>query len=205
MSIKDIVVEGDIYNIQEKIEKELKGSEPLRVLDELVEGLRQAGELFANNKIFIVDLMVAAETFNEGLKVIQPLLGHKKRDTIGKVVLGTVKGDVHNIGKNLVKIMFETAGFEVVDLGIDVPSEKFINAIIDHKPQILALSALLTSTMLEMEYVIKAIEEAGQRNNVKIMVGGAPVSERFAQSIGADAFAVDAVSAIGIAKKLLGA
>ncbi len=204
MSIKDIVSEGDIYSIQEAIEKDLQKSEPIKVLDELIEGLQHAGKLFADDKMFIVDLMVAAETFKEGLNILQPLLGEKKRETIGKVVLGTVQGDVHDIGKNIVKIMLETAGFEVIDLGKDVPADNFVDAIKEHKPQILGLSALLTSTMIEMENVIKMIDKAGHRNDIKIMIGGAPVSERYAQSIGADAFAGDAVHAIDEAKKLLG-
>ncbi len=203
MSIKDIVSDGDIYSIQEVVENAVKQSKPIKVLDELVDGLRYAGELFANDEMYIVDLMVAAETFQEGLKVLQPLLGEKKREAIGKVVIGTVEGDVHDIGKNIVKIMLETAGFEVIDLGKDVPVDNFINAIKEHQPQILGLSALLTSTMVEMEGVIKAIDEAGHRNDIKIMIGGAPVSERYAQSIGADAFAGDAVHAIDEAKKLI--
>jgi len=204
MSIKDIVSDGDIYSIQEVVEKAVQNSEPLKLLDELIGGLRYAGELFANDEMYIVDLMVAAETFKEGLKVIQPLLGDNKREAIGKVVIGTVEGDVHDIGKNIVGIMLETAGFEVIDLGKDIPADNFIDAIVKYKPDIVALSALLTSTMIEMEGVIKTIEKAGRRNDIKIMIGGAPVSERYAKSIGADGFAGDAVHAIEEAKKLIG-
>lgn len=149
-------------------------------------------------------MMQAAETFKEGMKIIKPKLGDVKKEYKGKIVLGTVQGDIHDIGKNLVFTMFEGAGFEVIDLGIDVNKDKFIESVRNDKPDIIGLSALLTTTMLEMEGVIEALKANNLREQVKIMVGGAPVSERFAQSIGADSYAPNATEAVNIALKLLG-
>lgn len=202
-SITDMIVEGDVYNINEVIEAALKNSKPLDVLEELIAGLHRAGELYQKGEIFIIDIMSAAETFKEAMKLVQPALGKAKRKFLGKIVLGTVEGDIHDIGKNIVAVMLEGAGFEVVDLGIDISPEKFVEAVKMHKPQIVALSALITSTMMKMEETINALKKAGIRNKVKIMVGGAPVSERYAQSIGADSYAIDAVGAINKAIALL--
>jgi len=198
-----MIAEGDIYDIHETVEVALKKSEPLDVLELLIAGLHLAGEKFQKGEYFVVDMMRAAETFKEAMKVVKPVLGDKKRKYLGKVVLGTVYGDIHDIGKNLVAVMLEGAGFEVIDLGIDVTPEKFVEAVKKHQPQIVGMSALLTTTMLEMQETIKALEVAGLRKEIAIMIGGAPVSERYAQSIGADVYANNATEAINKATILI--
>ncbi len=196
MSLTNMVAEGDIYDIEEATEDALRNSEPLEVLEALIAGLHLAGEWFKKGDLFVVDMMIVTETFSSAMKIVEPALGEMKREYIGKVVLGTVQGDIHDIGKNLVAVFMKGAGFEVIDLGIDVSPEKFVEAVKKHQPQIVAMSALLTTTMLKMEDNIKAIEEAGQRDKVSILVGGAPVSKRFAQSIKADGFANNAPEAV---------
>lgn len=203
MSLKEMVADGDLYTIEDSVNEALEAREALGILNELIAGLHLAGDRFQEGEYFVVDMLQAAETFKEAMNTLKPKLGEKKADYIGKFLIGTVKGDIHDIGKNLVSIMLEGARFEVIDLGIDISAEQFINAIKKHEPQILGLSALLTTTMLEMEKIIKAIEEANLRNKVKIMVGGAPVSERYASSIGADMFANNASEAVEKAIGLL--
>jgi 5-methyltetrahydrofolate--homocysteine methyltransferase len=203
MSLSKLVEEGEVYEIEDAVQEALKNSTPLKITEELIDGLRLAGEKFKNGEYFVVDMMQAAETFKEGMKLIKPKLGDAKKDYKGKIVIGTVQGDIHDIGKNLVVTMFEGAGFEVIDLGIDVNNDKFIESIKKDKPDILGLSALLTTTMLEMENVIKALKNNNLRTQVKIIVGGAPVSERFAQSIGADSYASNATEAVDVALKLI--
>lgn len=203
MSLTNIIAEGDIYDIHEAVELALKKNEPLDVLELLISGLHLAGERFQKREYFVIDMMRAAETFKEAMKVVKPALGEKKRKYLGKVVLGTVHGDIHDIGKNMVAIMLEGAGFEVVDLGIDVAPEKFVEAVKKHQPQIVGMSALLTTTMLKMQETIKALEVEGLREKIAILIGGAPVSERYAQSIRADAFAKNATEAINKATNLI--
>ena len=203
MIIKDMVADGELFTIEEEILELLKSQEPLDILNDLISGLHLAGDRFEEGTYFVVDMLQAAETFKEAMNILKPHLGEKKQDYIGKIVIGTVKGDIHDIGKNLVSIMLEGANFEVVDLGIDVSVEQFIKAIKEHQPQLLGLSALLTTTMLEMENIIKEIRKAKLKNKVKIIVGGAPVSERYAQSIGADAYSKDASEGVKKAISLL--
>ncbi len=204
MSLSKLVEEGEVYSIEDAVIKALKNIEPIKITEELIDGLRMAGDKFKSGEYFVVDMMQAAETFKEGMKIIKPKLGDVKKDYKGKIVLGTVQGDIHDIGKNLVVTMFEGAGFEVVDLGIDVNKDKFVEFVKNDKPDIVGLSALLTTTMLEMEGVIEALKANNLRGQVKIMVGGAPVSERFAKSIGADSYAPNATEAVNVALKLLG-
>ena len=204
MSIITLVEEGEVYDIEEAVTKALKYSKPITILEDLIAGLRSAGDKFKTGEYFVVDMMQAAETFKEGMKIIQPKLGDAKKEYVGKIAIGTVKGDIHDIGKNLVIIMFEGAGFEVIDLGIDVDETQFIESVKKHKPDIIGLSALLTTTMLEMESIIQALRANNLSKGVKIMIGGAPVSDRFAQSIGADSYAPNATEAVNRALKLLG-
>ncbi len=204
MSLSKLVEEGEVYAIEEAVIEAVKNTEPIKITEELINGLKLAGEKFKSGEYFVVDMMQAAETFKEGMKIIKPKLGDTKKEYKGKIVLGTVQGDIHDIGKNLVLTMFEGAGFEVIDLGIDVHKNEFVESVKNDKPDIIGLSALLTTTMLEMEGVIQALKTNNLRNQVKIMVGGAPVSERFAQSIGADSYAPNATEAVSIALKLLG-
>ncbi|MBA7523509.1 Methionine synthase [subsurface metagenome] len=199
-----MVEEGEVYDIEEAVTKALKNSKPIAIMEDLITGLRLAGDKFKKGEYFVVDMMQAAETFKEGMKIIKPKLGDTKKEYVGKLVIGTVKGDIHDIGKNLIVIMFEGAGFEVIDLGIDVHKDKFIDSVKKYEPDIIGLSALLTTTMLEMEGIIEALKANNLRERVKIMIGGAPASDRFAQSIGADSYAPNATEAVSMALKLLG-
>ena len=167
-----------------------------RILNEgLLAGMNVVGEQFKNNEIFVPEVLVAARAMNMGAKLLKPLLAESGVKASGKVCIGTIKGDLHDIGKNLVKMMLEGKGLEVVDLGTDVSPETFIQTAIDENCQVICCSALLTTTMNGMADVVKAAEEAGIRDKVKIMVGGAPVTEAFCRQIGADAYTPDATSA----------
>jgi 5-methyltetrahydrofolate--homocysteine methyltransferase len=169
----------------------------------LVRAMERIGVRFKEGEIFIPEVLIAARAMHGGLAVLKPILSRSTGVLGGKVVLGTVKGDLHDIGKNLVGMMMEGGGYEVIDLGIDVPASKFVEAIGSHGPQVVGLSALLTTTMREMKNTLKAIEAAGLRSRVKVIVGGAPVTERFANEIGADGYGPDAASAVEVVKSLL--
>lgn len=161
----------------------------------LLHGMNIVGAKFKVNELYVPDVLVAARAMNAGTELLKPLLIEDGVEAAGKVVLGTCKGDLHDIGKNLVKMMMEGKGLEVVDLGVDISAEKFVDAAIENEAQIIACSALLTTTMGEMGNVVKAAEEKGVRDKYTIMVGGAPVNESFKESIGADVYAADAASA----------
>ena len=169
----------------------------------LLPGMKVVGEKFETGEYFLPDLFIAAKSLQAGMEVLKPLLVKSKVKSLGKAAVGTVKGDIHDMGKTLVKLMFEGGGFEVIDLGIDVPKEKFIKVVKEEKVQLLGMSSLLTTTMLEMGAVIDCLKEEGLRGRVKVMVGGAPVTEEFAEKIGADGYAIDAVRAVTKAKELL--
>jgi 5-methyltetrahydrofolate--homocysteine methyltransferase len=158
------------------------------------------GEKFRNCEIYIPEVLLAARSMHGAMAVLKPLLARSKGTAAGLVVIGTVKGDLHDIGKNLVGMMMEGGGFEVVDLGIDVSVERFVEAVRTHKPAFVAMSTLLTTTMKEMKQTILALEKAGLRGQVRVIVGGAPVTERFAKEIGADGFAPDATSVVAMLK-----
>jgi corrinoid protein of di/trimethylamine methyltransferase len=175
-----------------------------RILDEgLLDGMGKLGLKFKNNEVFVPEVLVAARALNMGTEVLKAKLLEEGVMRIGKVVIGTVKGDLHDIGKNLVRMMLEGAGFEVIDIGVDVGEEAFIEAVKEYKPQILCLSALLTTTMNQQSVVIEALKAAGLRNSVKIMVGGAPITQSFADQIGADAYTPDASTAADVAKSFV--
>lgn len=185
-----------------KIVKELvtqaveQGINPEQILNEgLLAGMNIVGEKFKNNEIYVPEVLVAARAMNMGVQIIKPLLAAEGVKATGKVCIGTVQGDLHDIGKNLVKMMMEGKGLEVVDLGTDVSPETFVQTAIDQNCQVICCSALLTTTMSVMEEVVKKAEEAGIRDKVKIMIGGAPVSEEYCKKIGADVYTVDAASA----------
>ena len=163
--------------------------------DGLLAGMDIIGAKFKANEIFVPQVMVAARAMNAGAEILKPHLSSEDSSSKGKIVLGTVKGDLHDIGKNLVKMMFEGKGFEVIDLGVDVAPETFVQTAIDNDTQIVACSALLTTTMPMLGEVVKTAEEMGVRDKIKIMIGGAPVTQDFADSIGADAYTEDATSA----------
>ncbi|MDR1928116.1 MAG: corrinoid protein [Oscillospiraceae bacterium] len=169
----------------------------------LLKGMGLIGERFKNNEVFVPAVLIAARALSKGTELLKSRLLEEGVKPIGSVVLGTVKGDLHDIGKNLVKMMLEGAGFRVIDLGVDVPSERFVEAVREHRPDVLALSALLTTTMGQQEAVIKALTAAGLRDKVKVMVGGAPITQSFCEQIGADAYTSDAASAAETAKTFL--
>jgi len=170
----------------------------------LIAAMSEVGEKFKRNEVYVPEVLVAARAMYAGLDILRPILVETGAKAVGKLVIGTVKGDLHDIGKNLVRMMFEGAGFHVVDLGIDVPDSKFVDAVRSESPDLLGMSALLTTTMPAMKTTIKALEDAGLRDKVKVIVGGAPVTQHFADAIGADGYAPDASSAVDLAKELIG-
>ncbi len=187
--------------VKERVEA---GEDAQAILDEgLIAGMDIIGEKMENGDMFIPEVLMAAQTMAMGVEILQPHLVEDESTAKGKVIIGTVKGDLHDIGKNLVSMMMESAGLEVTDLGVDAEPAKFIDAINAKKPKIVALSALLTTTMPMMKQTVDAIAEAGLRDSVKIMVGGAPVTQKFADEIGADGYAADAGSASKMAKGML--
>lgn len=168
----------------------------------LIKAMDRIGVKFKNNEIYIPEVLIAARAMHAGLAVLKPILAESTTSSATKIVLGTVKGDLHDIGKNLVGMMLEGGGFEVVDIGIDVPSEKFIQAAKEHGAKIIGMSALLTTTMMQMKATIERVKAEGM--GVKMIIGGAPVTAEFARQIGADGYAADAASAVSKVKELLG-
>ncbi len=196
--------QGRAKNVKELVQKALdEGIDAKAVLDEgLLAGMSIIGEKFKNNEVYVPDVLIAARAMNAGSEILKPILTQSGIASKGKVILGTVKGDLHDIGKNLVKMMMEGKGLEVIDLGIDVSAEKFVATAKDQGANIIACSALLTTTMGEMKNVVEALKAAGLRDSVKIMVGGAPVSEGFCKQIGADIYTPDAATAADVAAQI---
>ncbi|WP_137391265.1 corrinoid protein [Rhodoligotrophos defluvii] len=195
--LKDEVVEGVNILLE-------RGWAPYRVLTEaLVEGMRIVGIDFRDGILFVPEVLLAANAMKAGMAILRPLLAETGAPKIGKMVIGTVKGDIHDIGKNLVGMMMEGAGFEVIDLGINNPVEKYLEALEEHKPDILGMSALLTTTMPYMKVVIDALKEKGIRDDYIVLVGGAPLNEEFATAIGADAYCRDAAVAVETAREMI--
>jgi 5-methyltetrahydrofolate--homocysteine methyltransferase len=172
--------------------------------DGLLPAMEQIGVQFKNNEIYIPEVLIAARAMHAGMGILKPILSKSTSSQAAKIIVGTVKGDLHDIGKNLVVMLLEGGGFDVVDLGIDVSPDKFVEAIRQHQPQVVGMSALLTTTMREMKNTLDAIQEKGLRKRTKIIIGGAPVTERFSKEIGADGYAPDAASAVDCVKGLLG-
>ena len=197
---------GEDENVAELVQQALDQELPVEEIlaDALIAGMDEVGADFKAGDLFVPEVLVAARAMSAGMAVLRPLLAESNVSSAGKYVIGTVKGDLHDIGKNLVKMMLEGAGFETVDLGIDVEPEAFVEAVREHRPNLVGMSALLTTTMVNMKTTIEALEEAGLREGLKIMVGGAPVTEAFAKEIGADAYAPDAASAVDMARSLAG-
>lgn len=197
--------QGKAKAVKELVQKAIdEGIDAQTILENgLLAGMSIIGEKFKNNEVYVPEVLIAARAMNTGSELLKPLLVSSGVKAKGKVVLGTVKGDLHDIGKNLVRMMFEGSGLTVHDLGVDVSAERFVEAIKEYKPQIVGMSALLTTTMGEMKATIEAIKAAGLRDQVKIMVGGAPVTAKFAQEVGADVYAKDAAEAAFEAKKLV--
>lgn len=198
------ILDGNVYDIAKFVQAALDaGNDPQAVLKAMTSGLDQLGSKFEKGEVFLPELMISGEAFTEGMEVLEPLLAQNSMGQAGKIVIGTVKGDMHDIGKNLVVFLLKSAGFEVIDLGIDISTEGFVNAVKEHKPDVLGMSALLSTTMIGMEGVIKALDQKGLRSNTKVIIGGGPVSESYAKSIGADAYAYDAVTGVKRIKDLI--
>jgi len=204
--ISTAVIEGDLDEITDLTEDALdEGLSAKEVLDDgLMAGMDYVGVEFKAGNMFVPEVLRSAKTMQISMDVLKPLLAEAGAKMTGKVLLGTVKGDLHDIGKNLVGMMCKGAGFEVKDIGKDVDPESFLEAIKDFEPDIVGMSALLTTTMRAMESTIKALEEAGLRDKVKVMIGGAPVTQAFADQIGADGYASNAASAADLAKQFVG-
>jgi len=204
--VASAVIAGNRKKVQELVEDALKeGVPPEKIINEgLLAGMSVIGERFKKNEIFVPEVLVSARAMQVGMDILKPLLTRSSGVIKGKVVIGTVEGDLHDIGKNLVAIMFEGAGYQVIDLGIDVPPDKFVEAIREHNPDIVGMSALLTVTMPQMKVTLDVMEKEGVREKVKVIVGGAPVTEEFAKEIGADGYAPDATSAVELVNRLLG-
>jgi 5-methyltetrahydrofolate--homocysteine methyltransferase len=200
-----VVLEGDEEKAAKLVQKGLdEGLAPKDILDNgLIVGMDEVGVRFKAGDMFVPEVLMSADSMAAGMEILRPLLIASGVKLIGKILMGTVKGDLHDIGKNLVNMMCEGAGFEIVDLGFDVAPETFVEAIKEHQPDIVGMSAMLTTTMRAMGHTIKAIEEAGLRDQVKIMVGGAPVDEEFSKRIGADGYGSNAASGMDLAKQLV--
>ncbi len=204
--ISEELQKGNYEEIPKLVQEALNANiPPSKILsDGLVAGMDVVGEKFRRDEFFMPEVLISARAMQAGMNILRPKLIETGAKLAGKIVLGTVKGDLHDIGKNLVGMLMEGAGFQVIDLGIDVPSERFVEAVKMNRPNILGLSSLLTTTMPKMKEVIESLVEAGVRGKVKVMVGGAPVTEKFAKDVGADAYAPEAASAVEKARELIG-
>ena len=202
------VIEGEAEDAKMLAEQALdQNLDPLTCINEgLTKGIEEVGGLFASGEYYLPDLILGAEAMKTALSILEPaMVGGQEREVVGKVVMGTVEGDMHEIGKTLVSTMLTANGFKVYDIGVDQSAEKFIDAIKEYDAEIVGASALLTTTMLQQRKLIEAIDEAGLREQVKILVGGAPVTDSYATEIGADGYAEDAISAVDLAFRLIDA
>ena len=191
-----------VANVQKALEEQLAPEDILK--NALIAAMSEVGDRFEKGEFFVPEMLVASRAMQNGLNILRPLLVEADLQPEGRVVIGTVKGDLHDIGKNLVAMMREGAGFEIIDLGTNVPPENFAAAVREHSPDILGMSALLTTTMPEMEKALEALEDLGVRQNIKVMIGGAPVTDSYSEKIGADGFAADASRAVKLAHTLMG-
>jgi 5-methyltetrahydrofolate--homocysteine methyltransferase len=201
----DEVQKGNSETVEELVKEALSEGFPAeRILNEgLVEGMNIVSEKFKNNECFIPEVLVSAKAMTVGLEILKPRLAETNVKSRGKVVIGTIQGDLHDIGKNIVAMLLQGAGFEVVDLGADVPIEKFVESAKNEKADIVGISALLITTMVNMKAVIEGLKDAGLRGNVKVIIGGAPVTQDYANRIEADGYSPDAASVVDIAKSLM--
>ena len=195
---------GEDAEVAELVQDALdQGLPPNDILQNgLIAGMDEVGRDFKAGDLFVPEVLIAARAMHAGMGILRPFLSEGEAAGAGKYVIGTVKGDLHDIGKNLVKMMLEGGGFETIDLGTDVDANAFVDAVREHQPALVGMSALLTTTMVQMRSIVEALEEAGLRDSVKIMVGGAPVTDAFAREIGADAYSPDAASAVDVARSL---
>ncbi len=203
--LRQSVIEGNRNQAQELLQKAIAENVPAeQILQQgLISAMAEVGRMFECGEFFVPEMLIAARAMQRGLSILRPYLITAKVQAIGKVIIGTVQGDLHDIGKNLVAMMLEGAGFDVIDLGVDVSPEKYVQAVREHHPDLVACSALLTTTMPRMKDIVDALKENGLRDQVKVLIGGAPVTENFANQIGADLCALDAASASSRAKELI--
>lgn len=204
--IADNLIKGKAPEVKELVQRAIdEGEDVEKVLNEgLVAGMSVVGAKFKANEFYVPEVLIAARAMKAGMGILRPILQEKNIKGIGTVVLGTVRGDLHDIGKNLVAMMLEGAGFEIIDLGVDVSPEKFIETAKEKKADLVGLSALLTTTMPSMKDVVKAVGDSGLKDKVKVIIGGAPLTQSYADEIGADGYAPDAASAVDEVKQLLG-
>ena len=203
--VKSLVIKGSAKKVGKAVQVALDaGCDPSEILNQgMVDAMSEVGEQFSKNEIFVSEMLVAARAMKKGVAILQPHLANGSTGTLGKVIIATVKNDLHDIGKNLVAMMIESAGFQVIDLGIDVPIEKIIECYRENPDtKVIALSALLTTTMPDLRETVDALNQEDFRKEVKIMVGGAPITQEFADEIGADGYSADAAEAAVLAKKL---
>jgi len=206
-AIFESVIAGNVDKTEEHVQSALASGVPAEKLLHagLIRAMDEVGARFEQGEMFVPEMLIAARAMKGGLAILKPQLTEAGIDYLGRVVIGTVKGDLHDIGKNLVGMMLEGSGFEVIDLGIDVPPDRFAGAAREHRANVVGMSALLTTTMLQMKDTVEAIEDIGLRDQVVILIGGAPVTQTYAEEIGADGYAPDASRAVALAKSLLGA
>ncbi len=204
--LKETLISGNANKVKELVNKAIEDKVPVEEIlnDGLIAGMAVIGARFKKNEVYVPEVLIAARAMNGAMEIMEPLIAESGIKPMGHVAVGTVKGDLHDIGKNLVIMMLKGAGFKVTDLGIDVPDEKFVEAAKQGDTQIIAMSALLTTTMTAMKDVIDALEAAGVRDKVKTLVGGAPLTQSYADEIKADGYAPDASSAVDKAKEVLG-
>jgi len=205
--LRNAIIEGDAHTAHQVTEAALAaGVEPLRLVNEyMIPAMAEVGRRFECNEFFVPELLIAARAMKSALTLVRPLLVASGAQPAGRVVLGTVKGDLHDIGKNLVAAMLEGNGFEVIDLGVNVAPEQFIASVQERNAQIVAMSALLTTTMPAMRTTVEALKQAGVRDRVKVLIGGAPITQKYADEIGADGYSDNAVGAVAVAKRVLAA
>jgi corrinoid protein of di/trimethylamine methyltransferase len=203
----DAVLVGDAKTAQAVTQEALgEGVDPLKLVNEyMVPAMDEVGRRFECNDYFVPELLIAARAMKTSLDLIRPMLAARGDQPVGRVAIGTVKGDLHDIGKNLVASLLEGGGFEVIDLGVNVPPEKFIASVKERNANIVAMSALLTTTMPSMKVTIEALRQAGVRDKVKVLIGGAPITQKYAEEIGADGYSETAVGAVALARKAVGA
>lgn len=203
--LAELVIAGDVQKVKDATKQLLDaGEDPIKVINEgLIPGINEVGVRFKEGEMFVPEMMISAQAMKAGVELAKERIAGADIPTSGKVVIGSVKGDLHDIGKNLVIMMLESSGFSIVDLGVDAPVQKFVQAVKEHEPQVVGMSALLTTTMPVMKDVISALEKEGLRQGVKVIIGGAPVTQDYAEEIGADGYAPDAATAVELCKQLL--
>ncbi len=203
--VANAIISGKMAETEKLVHQAMESKIHVRdILNQgLIAGMDVVGKKFKNNEFYVPEVLIAARAMKAGMKILKPLFAASGVEPIAKLALGTVKGDLHDIGKNLVSMMLEGAGFEIIDLGVDVTPEKFCAAVTENKAKVIGLSALLTTTMLNMKTTIEHLKNNGVRDSVKVVIGGAPVTQSYADEIGADGYAADAASAVAIVKNLL--